>query len=132
MNPSYQRKGGIWNRRNKAFLIDSILNGYDLPKFYLADLSSRDTTLNENSKLFAVIDGKQRLEAISEFFSNDLKLLDTFLFLEEADRRFGGKTLSDISAEAPHIASRFVNFHITVMRVFADNREQIEDLFVRL
>ena len=33
-SPSYQRMGGIWNKRQKQMLIDSILNGFDIPKIY--------------------------------------------------------------------------------------------------
>ena len=37
LNPPYQRRGGLWSAREKSYLIDSILNDYDIPKLYLAD-----------------------------------------------------------------------------------------------
>jgi len=39
MVPVYQRQGRLWSRGDKAFLIDSILNGYDIPKIYMADFT---------------------------------------------------------------------------------------------
>ncbi len=39
MNPPYQRRGRLWSDSDKAFLIDSILNGYDIPKLYVADFT---------------------------------------------------------------------------------------------
>ena len=47
MKPSYQRKGNIWSPEAKAYLVDSILNDYDIPKLYLADFTFGNSTLNE-------------------------------------------------------------------------------------
>lgn len=46
MNPSYQRRGRLWSETDKAYLIDSILNGYDIPKLYMADFTWGDSKLN--------------------------------------------------------------------------------------
>ena len=32
MTPPYQRRGKLWSETDKAYLIDSIINGYDIPK----------------------------------------------------------------------------------------------------
>ena len=39
MEPPYQRRGRLWSDTDKAYLIDSILNGYDVPKVYMADFT---------------------------------------------------------------------------------------------
>ncbi|HAT4047113.1 TPA: hypothetical protein I9Z20_004790, partial [Citrobacter freundii] len=62
--PTYQRKGNLWGDKDKAFLIDSILNEYDLPKIYIADFTILNTPLNINNMSYAVIDGRQRFESI--------------------------------------------------------------------
>ena len=46
MRPVYQREGRLWSRADKAFLIDSILNGYDIPKIYMADFTVGRVDLN--------------------------------------------------------------------------------------
>ena len=35
LDPPYQRSGDIWNLYKKQLLIDSLINGFDIPKLYL-------------------------------------------------------------------------------------------------
>ena len=74
MEPLYQRRGRLWSTADKAYLIDSILNGFDIPKIYIADFTYANTPLNHHNTAYAVIDGKQRFEAIFDFFDNELPL----------------------------------------------------------
>ena len=76
--PPYQRKGRLWSDKDKSFLIDSILNGFDIPKLYLADFQYGHSELNVNKLPYAIIDGKQRLEAVFDFFDNELVLDKSF------------------------------------------------------
>ena len=64
-SPSYQREGNIWSDSDKSYLVDSIINSYDVPKIYFADFTYQNSPLNQNGKLYAIIDGKQRMQAIS-------------------------------------------------------------------
>ena len=68
MDPSYQRRGRLWSATDKAYLIDSILNGFDVPKVYIADFTYAKSVLNKKRLQYAIIDGKQRFEAIFDFF----------------------------------------------------------------
>ena len=52
MDPPYQRRGRLWSASDKAYLIDSILNGYDIPKIYIADFTWRDSPLKRLLKKF--------------------------------------------------------------------------------
>src|SRR5438067_12827678 len=74
MNPPYQRRGHLWSDADKAFLIDSILNGFDIPKLYLADFTYSNSRLNKKLLPYAIIDGKQRFEAIFDFFEGNVTL----------------------------------------------------------
>src|SRR3954447_4588899 len=62
--PEYQR-GKVWSRRRQALLIDSMLRGYDLPKFYVRHVESGPEE---------VVDGQQRLTAIAAFFADEVPL----------------------------------------------------------
>ena len=73
--PDWQRDE-VWNRDKKQRLIDSILRGWKIPKFYLIKASEGD---------YLVEDGQQRFVSILEFFSNELPLSD------ESAKRFGGR-----------------------------------------
>ncbi|MEZ5464688.1 MAG: DUF262 domain-containing protein [Lysobacteraceae bacterium] len=79
-SPPYQRKGNVWGEGAKAYLVDTIINDYDIPKIYLADFSFGPNPLNSDKKRYAVIDGKQRLEAIIDFTANKFPLKGDFIF----------------------------------------------------
>jgi hypothetical protein len=132
MNPTYQRRGGIWSKFNKAFLIDSILNDFDIPKIYVANFSFGTTRLNEKNMQYAVIDGKQRFEAIFEFFDNSYGLADNFQFVENTKLQLGGLTYKDLRTNYPDVATKFENFNLSVMSVVTDDEAKINELFVRL
>lgn len=75
-SPSYQRLGRLWKRDQKQLLADSSLNGFDIPKFYFQFMPS----ISENKSKFynyAIIDGKQRIEAILGFINDEFPLSDT-------------------------------------------------------
>ena len=44
LDPPYQREGDIWSRDKKRLFIDSLINGFDVPKFYF----NRITRLADN------------------------------------------------------------------------------------
>src|SRR3990172_11745783 len=74
--PDFQREE-VWTDEQKRGLIDTILRGWHLPKFYFRKL-------DDNS--FECVDGQQRLASILEFFDNNLRLGPT------ATRLYGGAT----------------------------------------
>ena len=131
MSPSYQRRGHIWSKPRRALLIDSILNGYDVPKFYLSDFTLANTALNDQEKAYAVIDGKQRLNAIFEFFDDQL-VLDGECSLKQSGEPLAGLNYSKLKQRHPEAAVRFEEFVPMVMSVASDDKERIEELFVRL
>lgn len=132
MNPPYQRRGKLWSDTDKAYLVDSILNGYDIPKIYVADFNWRNSDLNKKRLPYAIIDGKQRFEAIFDFFSGNIVLNDNFVYLENPKLKLGGLGYSDIKKNHKDIAEEFETFNLMVMSVYAENDDPINELFVRL
>ena len=96
MTPVYQRRGGLWSPKNKAFLIDSILNDFDIPKLYIADFTWGNTTLNHQSKAYAVIDGKQRFETIFDFFEARVVLDEGFVYSDDSSLSLEGLGYKDL------------------------------------
>src|SRR6266446_925999 len=76
--PDFQREE-VWPDSKKQLLIDSILRGWHLPKFYLR--KSTDRT-------YECVDGQQRLNAIFEFLEGKLDLP------AETAKAFGGLNYS--------------------------------------
>ncbi|MEX2171503.1 MAG: DUF262 domain-containing protein [Pirellulales bacterium] len=132
MEPPYQRRGRLWSDSDKAYLIDSILNGFDVPKVYLADFTWADSTLNEKKLPYAIIDGKQRFESIFDFFDGKITLNNDFVYREDPSLDLQGLSYQDLRQNYAEIAEVFETFNLSVMSVIAETNEQINDLFVRL
>jgi hypothetical protein len=130
--PPYQRKGRLWSRSDKAFLIDSILNEYDIPKIYVADFSFIKSSLNKKKLPYAIVDGKQRFEAVFDFKNGLITLDPDFQLKADSKLKLGELGYADLAKSYPDIASIFDNFSFTVMRVITDEVGAINELFVRL
>lgn len=63
LDPVYQR-GYVWELQDKVNLIDSIFNNIDIGKFVFSHEEYNDNYLYE------IVDGKQRINAICEFYEN--------------------------------------------------------------
>jgi hypothetical protein len=132
MDPPYQRRGRLWSDTDKAYLIDSILNGYDVPKIYLADFTWGESALNKSKLPYAIIDGKQRFEAIFDFFDGKVVLNEDFAYIDNPHLQLGGLGYQDLKNKYPQIAENFDEYNLTVMGVVAQSEGPINELFVRL
>lgn len=132
ISPDYQRLGRIWSVEKKQLLIDSIINGYDIPKIYFHYLVSSSKELNKSNKLLAIIDGKQRIEAISDFLSDELTISENFVYFRDTSVDIKELKLSQIEKRYPLIASQILSYQLDFVFIETDERERIEDLFLRL
>ncbi|MEK6698387.1 MAG: DUF262 domain-containing protein [Nitrospirota bacterium] len=132
MNPPFQRQGRLWSRGDKSFLVDSILNEYDIPKIYIADFTYGNVTLNKTGLPYAIIDGKQRLEAIFDFYSGKILLDEEFVYQQNPRLKLGGLGYSDLAKNYPEVADIFRNHPLSVVHVITDEQGRIDELFVRL
>lgn len=130
--PPYQRYGNVWNEDKRQLLIDSIINGYDLPKFYLHYITDYDNELNKSGKTYAIIDGKQRLQTLKDFVENKLKLSNEFVYEKNPEFHIAGKKYQEIALEYPDVKYDFDSFELDIVYVITDEIERIEELFFRL
>jgi hypothetical protein len=101
LNPDFQREGDLWSDSKKSQLIESILLGLPLPSFYFSE--------DENSKVWQVVDGLQRLSTFKSFIVDKKLMLQGFEFLKDYD----GKKYEDLSREDTRKISAFkVNIYI--------------------
>lgn len=63
-NPPYQRSDNAWTKEQQNGLINSILQGFPIPPVYL---------IERGTNTYIVVDGKQRLTTIINFFKKDSK-----------------------------------------------------------
>ena len=120
--PQYQR-AEVWTPKKKQLLIDSILRGYDLPKFYLRAYDDSD-----NQYEHEVIDGQQRLRAIWEFLN------DEYAIGEDSNDISGfgelvGKKWSQLSSSA---RDQIGEFELSIALVEEAEDPEIRQLFLRL
>lgn len=123
--PEYQR-GDVWKPAKKKLLIDSILRGIDIPKFYLRKL-------NGNAFKFEVADGQQRLNSIFLFNENKLKLESKVANGLDLSRigtqKIGDKKFNDLKKSQQDF---FLNYKLTVAIVENAKENEIRTLFGRL
>lgn len=113
--PDWQRTK-VWSRPKKQRLIDSILKNWKLPKFYFLRTS-------KEPEEFEVVDGQQRLQAIFEFFDNELPLS------KESQAAFGGEYYRELSDE---LTDRFDDFEIEYDQIEEAADEELKEFFQRL
>ena len=116
------QRGKVWSTPQQALLIDSILRGFDIPKLYVRKLPPGQT------HLFDVIDGKQRLTAIWQFFSDGFRLLRTASDFPGLGN-LSGMRWSDLPPEAKD-ELQFAN--LTVSKIEQATGEEVRELFLRL
>ena len=113
--PDWQRQK-VWSRSKKQKLIDSILRGWKLPKFYFLKISS-------DPEAYEVVDGQQRLAAIFDFFDSELRLR------ESAAEEFGGAYYRDLPDE---LVDTFDDYEVEFDEIEKATEEEIKDFFQRL
>lgn len=132
LDPPYQRESNVWKPGARSALIDSIINGLDVPKLYFETATARRVGPEGLAYQYAVIDGKQRLEAIIAFLADELTLAGDFLYFEDEAVKAAGLTLSGLRDKYPLLASRFLDFELPIVRVTSDSGDLIEEMFQRL
>jgi len=113
--PDWQREE-VWDTGKKQQLIDSILRGWKLPKFYLFKTA-------DEPEEFEVVDGQQRLMAIFEFFDNMLPLSPS------SAKAFKGRLYKDLPSG---VSDGFDDFEIEYDEISDADEEDIKAFFQRL
>ena len=130
LEPSYQRNSGVWPKEKKQLLIDSVLNGIDLPKFYTHVFPKE-----KGGKFkYAVIDGKQRIDAIIGFYKNEYPLKKDFAFLDldENHGEVAGLFFREVQEQFPRLASKFLLFELDFVMIDTESIDLINTMFVRI
>lgn len=129
IDPVYQRVGGVWSKTKKKLFIDSLINKYDVPKFYFHLLTG---SFAHAQYEYSIVDGRQRLEAIWEFVAGDYPLANDFVYLEDPSLAVAGLTFKEMSQSFPRLATRFNARSLSVMVIQAEDLDFVEDMFSRL
>lgn len=115
--PDWQRED-VWDDTKKQELIDSILRGWKLPKFYFLRTS-------EDPEEFEVVDGQQRLNSIFAFLSNVLPLS------QHSAKKFRAKSGYYKDLPSP-LSDAFDDFEIEYDEITDADENEIKQFFQRL
>lgn len=131
-DPPYQRAGDIWSLGRQQLFIDSLLNGYDVPKIYLHDLRGRHPT-----KVYAVVDGKQRLTALWSYLADGFPLDEAFRIEAPASAGVAPEAVVPAgplrcSELDPRWRARLLGTYLSVVLIRDATVADIEELFSRL
>ncbi len=113
--PEWQRDE-VWPKAKKQLLIDTILRGWKLPKFYFAKVS-------DVPEEFEVVDGQQRLTTIFEFFDGQLHLS------ADLAKHFGGATYEQLP---DRLVDAFDDYEISYDEITEASEEELKEFFRRL
>lgn len=136
VNLDYQR-GAVWTERQQGKFVDSIFRGYPVPAIFLRVVENKG--LRSSYSTFELIDGQQRLRALTDFLTkvklrlpplvgNGRLRLPAKVAAQPAD--WAGRTWTELS---PELRQRF---NETTLRVFVveppTSDDEVRDLFIRL
>jgi hypothetical protein len=133
VNRQYQRKL-VWTVAEKARLIDSILRGYPIPLILLATQNQED-----GSKVFEIVDGMQRLNAVFSFIENQFSSDGRYFDVEQLARakqvseegRFVATTDAERLLDAQACA-RLLEYTFAVTEFPVVDPESVNDVFGRI
>lgn len=131
LDPDYQRQSDIWSLEKRQLLIDSIVNGFDIPKLYFHKFSKSKRISNKEYS-YAIIDGKQRLESIWGFIDGGFVLSDAAEYVRDPKLDIAGLSYNELGQKFPGLKAKFDSFTLNVVVIETDDKELIEDMFSRL
>lgn len=130
-SPDYQRESGAWGSDKQQLFLDTLFNGYDLPKIYLHVLKTNGGLHN-----YALADGKQRLQCIWDFMDGKITLGTNFE--HNPKDNFGrnqkpypkaGDGYSDLSE---YWQVKFKDISLDTVLIRDAEEDDIEEIFSRL
>ncbi|WP_181148958.1 DUF262 domain-containing protein [Arthrobacter sp. MYb222] len=127
LEPDYQREGGVWSKDKQQLFIDSVVNGYDIPKIYMHALDPNEHGGYE----FAVVDGKQRISTLLGFLDGLVEFAPDFNYsgVECEIPPTAGLRYSDLPESTREVIKEN---SLDVVIIQTPEEDDIEELFSRL
>ena len=131
LNPAYQRISGIWTLEKRQLLIDSLINGFDVPKLYFHEFVP-PKKVGAKKYRYAIVDGKQRIQTIWDFIDGVISLSEDFEYIRDKSIKAAGLGYSQLAEKYPQLKSRFDATLFDIVTIRTSDIDLIEDMFSRL
>jgi len=118
LEPPYQRKS-VWSAKDKKFFLDTIFRNYPAPPIFI-----HRSVDDQGYSKYHVVDGKQRLETILDFFNDKIAMAQDF-----GDTNLNGKKFKQLSSEYKR---KFWDYTLVVDFIDSINGNNIEEVFDRV
>ncbi|KTR61738.1 hypothetical protein RSA42_04940, partial [Exiguobacterium indicum] len=126
LDPNYQRKE-VWNKDTQSQFIESLFIGIIIPPIYLAEIKPKRAL---DSITYEVVDGKQRLTSMKNFFDNQLSLTSDLQYYADL---FGSKDFEYIENTYPEEVEKMLSSVIDLYVISQNAHPEIKyDVFARL
>jgi hypothetical protein len=124
LDPGYQRRHR-WTEEVSSGLIESLILNIPIPLIYISQDVDVDEEVGSEQARYSVIDGQQRLTAISRFFRNEFKLVGLHVLDD-----LNGSRYADLP---PFLTRRLEERTLRCLRIDSTVDAQVKyDIFERL
>lgn len=127
-DPPYQRRS-VWSDEKQSYFVDSLLRNFPIPPVFLHRKIDEDT----GKTTFDVIDGKQRLTAISRFIAGEISASNEYGSEDDFDI-LSGVSFSDLGErkDLKVYKSAFWKYDLPIEYIDPSDEGLIEMVFDRL
>lgn len=122
----------LWDEQKNMLLIDSILNNIPIGTIFLMRHPRQIIGPGGWAYEYKILDGYERLTAITAFKNGNLPLPDDFRFFESEFVQAGGMTRKDLKETYPMLSTRFMEHQLDIQVVEASSKLEITRMFKRL
>lgn len=135
LDPDFQREGNIWSRSKQQLFIDSILCGFDIPKFYFRSVEKIQGIDGKNEYInYDVVDGKQRLLAVRDFEDGHYGVPANSRSFQNAydDNDKHEIHLSELKEKHRDLYIQFESYHFDIVSMRQVDDNTADEFFLRL
>jgi len=118
LNPSFQRRP-VWTEKAKSFLMDTIIRGKPIPKFFIR----QKINVSTKSSVREVVDGQQRLRTILSYIK------DGFVISKQQNPDYGGFYYSQLPQP---IQEQILAYEVSVDLLINMSDPDVLDVFSRI
>src|SRR5579863_3669797 len=118
LNPFFQRRS-VWSPNAKSFLIDTILRGKPIPKFFIR----QKLNVTTKTSIREIVDGQQRIRSILSYIN------DGFVVSKRHNADFGGIRFSQLDE---NVQAQILSYEVSVDLLINLPDSEVLDIFSRL